>query len=157
MLGRGYNVENIILHCIKSRKNDIKRPIDMSATVRNFHSRLNPGGPWKWSANVLTGLNECEEEHLSPGRPLCLETAQCALEDLRDVFGTKVYGTVLREEWFSQSGMNLISKIPDMVFNNWDVVYANTQREGKDKHRALLRVNFRDLRSCFFDEGRNMT
>ena len=95
MLDRGYSFESIISECIKSRKRDFCRPVDVIATVRNVHPRFNPRGPWKLSSTGSITAKDSDDTKF--GRPFCLDGAQCALGARGEICGRRVFATVLRE------------------------------------------------------------
>lgn len=49
ILERGYSFESIISACMKAGKQDAFKPIYVVFTVRNYHPRLIPKGPWSLS------------------------------------------------------------------------------------------------------------
>lgn len=101
MLDRDYSLESMISECIKSRKSDFSRPVDVIATVRNSYRRFNPRGPWKFSTDSFTTASNSDESNICFGRPFCLDGEQCALGANGEMCYRRVFSSVLREHGVS--------------------------------------------------------
>lgn len=82
---------------MKAGEQEVSKPIDVVATVRNFSPRFYPGGPWSLSVSLGSTPNLDNELDIKYGLPFCIDGAKCALGATGDICGGRVHETVVHE------------------------------------------------------------